>query len=206
MRKLVFHIQTTLDNRISHADGRLWEPFPWGPPETEYLTSLFRESDTWVLGRRMYEVIVPWWDAVAADGRPPDGSAVTAADLEFAAVQHRLRKVVISRSLPASGDREVLAGDVAGTLSAMKRTVGKDILLSCGPATLARLADTEGLIDEYLLSVSPAVLSDGPRLFDALSADLALELVAARVFEAGCILARYRVTPAPVEVSRPGDG
>ena len=83
MRKLVFHIQTTLDNRISHATGDLWEPFPWGPPETAYLTSLFRESDTWVLGRKLYEIIVPWWDAVATDGKPPDGSTVTAADLEF---------------------------------------------------------------------------------------------------------------------------
>jgi dihydrofolate reductase len=195
MRKLVFHVQTTLDNRISHANGELWEPFPWGPPETEYLTSLFRGSDTWVLGRKMYEIIVPWWDAVATDGTPPDGSAVTAADLEFAAVQHGLRKVVISGSLPASDGREVLAGDVAGKLSAMKQAEGKDILLSCGPATLAQLADTAGLIDEYLLSVSPTVLSDGPRLFDALSADLALELVAAHVFDAGCVLARYRVVP-----------
>jgi dihydrofolate reductase len=193
MRKLVFHIQTTLDNRISHATGDLWEPFPWGPPETEHLTSLFRETDTWVLGRRMYEVIVPWWDAVAVDGKPPDGSAVTAADLEFAAVQHGLRKVVISGSLPATGGREVLTGDIAGALSEMKRADGKDILLSCGPATLAPLAHTAGLVDEYLLSISPAVLSDGPRLFDALSADLALELVAARVFDGGCILARYRV-------------
>jgi dihydrofolate reductase len=195
MRKLVFHIQTTLDNRISHANGELWATFPWGAPETEYLTSLFRETDTWVLGRKMYEIIVPWWDAVAADGAAPDGSAVTAADLEFAAVQHGLRKIVISRSLPASDSREVLAGDVAAELSAMKRAEGKDILLSCGPVTLAQLAGTEGLVDEYLLSVSPTVLSDGPRLFDALSADLALELVAARVFDAGCVLARYRVVP-----------
>jgi dihydrofolate reductase len=131
MRKLVFHIQTTLDNRISHATGELWEPFPWGPPETAYLTSLFRESDTWVFGRKMYEIIVPWWDTVASDGRSPDGSAVTAADLEFAAVQRGLRKVVISGSLPASGGREVLAGDVADTLSAMKQT---EAGASCSPA------------------------------------------------------------------------
>jgi hypothetical protein len=74
----------------------------------EYLASLFGESDTWVLGRKMYEIIVPWWDD---------------ADLEFAAVQHGLRKILISRSLPASGSREVLAGDVAGCILARYRVV-----------------------------------------------------------------------------------
>ncbi|MGH3587887.1 MAG: dihydrofolate reductase family protein [Pseudonocardia sp.] len=74
-----------------------------------------------------------------------------------------------------------MTGDIAGRLSAMKQADGKDILLSCGPGTLAPLAATPGLIDEYLLSVSPTVLRDGPRLFDAVSADLALELVAAYV-------------------------
>jgi dihydrofolate reductase len=57
-----------------------------------------------------------------------------------------------------------------------------------------------GLIDEYLLAISPTVLCDGPRLFDGLSAELALELVDARVFDAGCVLARYRVAQKGGEV------
>jgi hypothetical protein len=49
-----------------------------------------RAADTWALGRRTYEAIVPWWDQVAA-----------------------------------------------GELAALERRDGRDILLSCGPATLA---------------------------------------------------------------------
>ncbi|MFD9945604.1 hypothetical protein ACFWYW_46140 [Nonomuraea sp. NPDC059023] len=30
MRKIVFHTQTTLDNRIANAAGGFREPFPWG--------------------------------------------------------------------------------------------------------------------------------------------------------------------------------
>jgi dihydrofolate reductase len=77
----------------------------------------------------------------------------------------------------------------------MKRQDGKDILLTCGPATLAPLASTPGLIDEYLLPVSPAVVAAGPQLFEGLSTDLALELADAKVFSAGAVVLRYRVLP-----------
>jgi hypothetical protein len=30
MRKLVLHVQSTLNGCISTADGTFWEPFPWG--------------------------------------------------------------------------------------------------------------------------------------------------------------------------------
>lgn len=193
MRKIVFHIQTTLDNRISDAAGGLWEPFPWGEAETSRLNEHFKRADTWVLARKLYEAIVPWWETVAAAGKAPDGSALTAADHEFAALQHRLKKVVFSRTLPPAADRVVVCGDLAAELAAMKRHEGKDILLTCGPETLAPLAGTPGLIDEYLLAISPAVLAGGPRIFEGLSADLRLELAEAQVFDAGCLLLRYRV-------------
>ena len=35
MRKIVVHMQTTLDNRIANGAGMFWEPFPWsGTPFT----------------------------------------------------------------------------------------------------------------------------------------------------------------------------
>jgi hypothetical protein len=33
VRKIVLHMQTTLDNRIANAQGVFWEPFPWGDEE-----------------------------------------------------------------------------------------------------------------------------------------------------------------------------
>ncbi|MBM7785607.1 dihydrofolate reductase family protein [Tenggerimyces flavus] len=188
MRRLVFHIQATLDLRISTTTGDLWEPFPWGEVETAYLSEIFRGADTWVLSRKLYEVIVPYWDQVAHGTQP----AETGADREFAAVLHSLGKVAISRTLEPTPERSVIADDVPAALEALKRQNGKDILLSCGPATLAPLAATPGLIDEFLLSLSPIVLSDGPRIFDRLANDLALELVDSKVFDAGVVLLRYR--------------
>jgi dihydrofolate reductase len=195
VRKIVFHIQMTLNNCIAKADGTFWERFPWGDEETAFLTQQFREADTWALGRKAYETIVPWWNAVAAGESPEGASAVSAADREFAAVQKSMTKVVFSASLDPRPDRVVIEGDVGAELGAMKRRHGKDILLTCGPATLAPIASTPGLIDEYLLSMSPAVVGAGPRVFEGVSTDLSLDLVAANVFSGGAVVIRYRAVP-----------
>jgi dihydrofolate reductase len=195
MRKIAVHMHTTLNNRIANADGGLWEPFAWGEEEMAYLNQLFRAADTWALSRKVYEAIVPWWDTVASGEVPEDAPVLTAADREFAAMVTNMTKVVFSRTLPPADDRVVIGGNIAGELAALKRRTGKAILLSCGPATLAPLADTPGLIDEYLIAVHPAVISAGPHLLDGLSTDLALRLIEAQTFDAGCVLLRYEVVP-----------
>ena len=192
MRKLVFHLQTSLDNCISRADGTFWEPFPWGEEETARLNEDFRQADTWVLSRRFYEAIVPWWDQVAAGETPAGMETVTSADREFGTLQHGLAKVVFSTTLEPGADRVVIGGDLAAQLAALKQRPGRDILMSCGPKTLAPLAMTPGLIDEYLLAVSPAVVGAGPRLFEDVTDGFALELVDSTVFDGGALLLRYR--------------
>ncbi|WP_019586298.1 dihydrofolate reductase family protein [Deinococcus apachensis] len=193
MRKVVFHAQSTLNGRIANTQGTFWTPFPWGEAESAAFNRHFRAADTWVLGRVMYEAIVPWWDEVAWGTPPNDAADLSPPDLEFAALQQAMQKVVFSRTLPDAEDRTVIRRDPAGYLLALKQQPGGPIFLSCGPALLAELAAMPGLIDEYLLAVHPAVLSEGPRLFDGLSRDLALRLLGAEVFEAGAVLLHYGV-------------
>ena len=195
MRRIAVHMQTTFNNRIANVDGGFWEPFAWGQEEMAYLNQFVRAADTWALSRKLYEAIVPWWDTVAKGEVPDDAPAITAADREFATMLTNMTKVVFSRTLPPVDDRVVISGDIADELAALKRRPGKAILLSCGPATLAPLAGTPGLIDEYLIAVHPTVISSGPQLFDGLSADLALRLLQAKAFDAGCVLLRYEVVP-----------
>jgi dihydrofolate reductase len=61
---------------------------------------------------------------------------------------------------------------------------------------LGPLASTPGLVDEYVIAVQPAVITAGPRMFDHLTRDLALELVHAEVFDAGSVVLHHRVLPA----------
>ena len=185
MRRIVVFMHTTLDNRIATADGSFWEPFPWGEEEMAYNNELFRAAGTWVFGRVTYDAVVPWWDAVARGEIPDDEDVLTPADHEFAALQARLPKVVLSRTLAPAPGRTVVAGDPVAHLTALKEQEGGDVFLSCGPETLAPAAADPGVIDQFLLVVHPVVLSSGPRLFGALDRDLALRLVDSRVFTGG---------------------
>lgn len=195
MRKIIVHMHMTLDGRIADDRGEFWEPFPWGETEMAYLNEvIFRRVDTVVLSRVLYEAIVPWWDGVASGAMPSDAPQLGPAAHEFARLQARMTKVVFSRSLPADRTRTVIKGDLATPLATLKRTDGADIWLGCGPRTLAPLAASPGLIDEYFLVQHPAVIHAGPRLFDGVAADLALELVHAETFSAGAIALRYRTT------------
>ena len=192
MRRIVVVMQTTLNSRIGTSEfGVFWDPFPWGEPEQAWLNDVFRRADTWAMSRRMFEAIVPWWEGVAGGDVPADAGELNPADIAFASIQHGLRKVVFSSTLEPALDRDVISGDLAAQLAALKATEGADIVLSCGPRTLAPLAGTPGLIDEYVVAVHPAVVSRGPGLFDGLEVDLALELLESRVFDGGAVALRY---------------
>jgi len=192
MRKIVFFVHTTLDGFIANANDELWERFPWGEDEMAFTNDFFRSTDTWVLGRKMYEIIVPWWSAVAAGTPPEDASLITARDQEFADLLKGMTKVVISKTLGDAGcERIVINDNVGEALLSLKQQPGKDILLSCGPGLLAPLADQSGLIDQYMIVVHPAVLGTGKHLFGDLRRELPLQLLEAKVFPAGCVLLRY---------------
>jgi dihydrofolate reductase len=192
MRRIVVVMQTSLNNRIAHADGAFWEPFAWGQPEQAWINEIYRPADTWAMSRKLYEVIVPWWEEVAAGRRPDDVTELGPADHDFAAIETRLTKVVFSRTLLSSENVVVISGDLAFRLFALKATEGADIILSAGPRTLGPLIEMPGLIDEYVVAIHPAVVADGPGMFDGVTRDVPLELAGHRVFESGAIVARYR--------------
>ncbi|WP_112237771.1 dihydrofolate reductase family protein [Kribbella monticola] len=198
MRKLTVLMQTTLDGRISTSDGRFWQPFAWGEEETAYLNQTFARADTWVGSRKLYEVVVPYWEQVAAGTSPDSDVQNSPASLEFAQLLGAMQKVVLSHTLGAdpSTRREIRSGDAVEHLQKLKERDGADIIASFGPRTLGPLADSPGLIDEYLLVIHPAVLASGPRLFDHLTRDLALTLASARIFDGGAAVMRYRTLDA----------
>jgi riboflavin biosynthesis pyrimidine reductase len=86
----------------------------------------------------------------------------------------------------------VISGDLVGQLQAMKAEEGRDIILSCGPRTLAPLAAAPGLIDQYVVAIHPAVIG-GLGMFEGLKTDLRLELLESRVFDGGAVVLRYGV-------------
>ena len=194
MRKLTVLMQSTLDGRISNAEGLFWQPFAWGEEETAYVNETFARADTWVMSRKLYDVVVPYWEEVAAGNSMDSDVQDSPASLEFAQLVVAMRKVVLSRTLPddPSTRREVRSGDAVEHLRKLKEQDGAEIVASFGPRTLGPMADSPHLIDEYLLVIHPAVLASGPRLFDHLTRDLGFALSSARVFDSGAAVMRYR--------------
>ncbi len=193
MRCAVYFVHATLNGRISNTDGGFWEPFPWGgEEEMVYNNEFFGTADTWMLGRVMYEAIVPWWETVAAGAVPDDVPDLTAQDREFARLQHDLRKVVVSNSLQTvAGERTELSRDPVRDLWNLKRAEGKSILVSCGPTLFALLMAEPGLIDELLVVVHPVALDNGPMLFDGLRRTVPLKLLSATPYSRGALVVRY---------------
>lgn len=193
MRKIIAHMHATLDGRISRSDGFFWEPFPWGDEETAHVNRMFVAADTWVMSRKVYEFVIPYWEQVAAGAAPDVGVADSPARDELAQILVGLNKVVLSHTLqddPAT-KRAVICGNVISQLRDLKERDGADIIASFGPRTLGPLAGEPGLIDEYLLVIHPAVLTAGPRMFEHLTRDLHLHLQDARVFHAGAAVLHY---------------
>ena len=193
MRKLIFNAQTTLNNRIANDEGQFWDPFPWGDTEQAFTNAIYRTTDTWVMTRKVFEVIVPWWTLVAEGEVPDDVPAVSEVDQEFARIFAGTKKIAISNTMTPSPDQLILSGDIAAQLQSLKEEPGSDVILSVGPATLAPLLAAPGLIDEFLLVIHPTTLSSGPRLFD--DADLKLRLIEATPFDGGAIVVRYSLLP-----------
>lgn len=196
MRRIAVHMQVTLDNRISRPDGLFWEPFSYGEEETTYVNQIFAAADTWVLSRKLYEFVVPYWEQVAAGTAPDLGIPDDPSRKEFARILGGLTKVVFSSTLAddPSTRRVVRSGDLAQHLHDLKEQNGPDLIASFGPRTLGPLADVPGLIDEYLLVVHPAVITAGPRLFEHATRNLGFNLVDSRVFDSGAAIMRYRVS------------
>jgi dihydrofolate reductase len=198
MRNVTVVMQTTLDGRISNAEGLFWQPFAWGEEETAYLNELYAGADTWFMSRKLYERVVPYWEQVAAGTSPDADVQDSPASLDFARIVGGMRKVVLSRTLPDDPAtlREVRSGDSVEHLQELKEQDGAGIVVSLGPQTLGPLADVPGLIDEYLLVIHPAVLASGPRLFENLTHDQGFTLASARIFDRGAAVMRYRALEA----------
>jgi dihydrofolate reductase len=190
MRKLTLHMTTTVDGFIAKPDGALWEAFPWPAEMQEFTNAFFDQVDTAIYGRLTYEAIVPWWHNVAI-GQPPADVPITEREIELANRLEGIAKVVFSRTMDAEAtDAVVFDGDVVERVMELKRRPGGQIVLHGGADLVAELARA-GLIDEYMLFVSPAAIGAGKPLFSGLQQELRLRLLETRVFNSAFTLLRY---------------
>ena len=183
MRNLVFAINTTLDGCCDHTK------FYPSEDTFEYFMQLTRDADTFVYGRKTYQLMVPYWPDVAKN--PAEQSS---PDYEFAKAFDAVEKIVVfSQSLDnTEGEKTtIVSTGVRDEVLKLKQEGGKNIFTG-GVALASQLAEL-GLIDEYYIVVHPIVVGEGTRLFEGINLPekLQLKLVESTVFKSGPVVLRY---------------
>jgi dihydrofolate reductase len=189
MGKLVISENLTLDGVVQDPTGE--QGFQYGgwflqvedKDREEWGKVEFKEAvgaAALLLGRRSYEYFAAGWS-----GRPG----------EWADRLRSLPKYVVS-STPLTGpdwqNSTVLGGDVVNAVSDLKQELEGEIIVY-GSRLLVRTLMDHDLVDELRLTVYPAVLGSGDRLFDELNNKTSLRLVTATVVGEGLAFVTYEV-------------
>jgi dihydrofolate reductase len=184
MAKLIYSAIASLDGYVADEEGK----FDWARPDEEvhsFVNDLSRPVGTFLLGRRMYEVLVAW-ETMRLDDQPP-------VMQDFAEIWRAADKVVYSKTLDeASSARTRIEREFdPEAVRLLKASADRDLAVG-GPA-LAAHAFRAGLVDEVHLVVAPIVVGGGTRALPE-GVRQELELVDERRFGNGMVFLRYRTT------------
>ncbi|WP_224367783.1 dihydrofolate reductase family protein [Hyalangium versicolor] len=177
MRKLKYHVASTVDGFIAREDGS-FDCFMQDrlTKESEHVNDYLASWSTYgtaLMGRRTYEV----------------GLKVGVTD-----PYPMMETYVFSRSLKESPNPRVklVADDALTVVRQLKEQDGKDIYLAGGGEFASLLFDA-GLVDEVLIKLNPFLLGSGIPLSPKLRGLVNLELLSTKVYKTGVILLRYAV-------------
>ena len=184
MASLIYSTIASLDGYIADEDGK----FDWAEPDEEvhtFINDLARPVGTYLVGRKLYEVLA-YWDDPPALGEQPSFAQ------EFAEIWQAADKIVYSRTLEAARTaRTRIERDFdAEAIRQLKAQSDRDVAV--GGPDLAAQAIRAGLVDDYQLFVVPVAVGAGKQ---ALPRDgrIELELVDERRFRNGTVFLRYRI-------------
>lgn len=200
MRKVIYHVATSIDGYISGLEGDISGFLPQEPALGDYLASL-RDYDTVLMGYHTYAA------AFAAGLEPGQPVYPHMRNCVFSSrmvlpeqppspdgpVQAMWRQWLgFSPDEPLPGSFELVSSQGAAFVQTLKQQPGSDIYL-CGGGHFAGYLWAEGLIDEILLKLYPVVLGQGIPLLGSQAALRQLALREQHAYAEGMQLLRYEV-------------
>ena len=183
MVNLIYSAITSLDGYIEDRDGR----FDWAMPDEEvhsFINNLERSVGTFLLGRRMYEIMQVW-------ETDPSLAADSPIMREYAEIWQAANKIVYSKTLAAVSTRKTKLERTFDpeAVRQLKETTVQEI--SIGGPDLAAHAFRAGLIDEVQLFLTPVIIGGGKSAMPA-NVHLDLKLMEERRFGNGMVFLRYQ--------------
>jgi dihydrofolate reductase len=184
MRKLKLQMQMSLDGYVARPNGELdWMQMNMDDELVEFMNSLVDSSDTILLGRKMTEEFVSYWEKAASD-KP---------DRPFAKKMVDTPKVVFTKTLDKVAGKNIslAKGNLADEIANLKKQNGKDIIVY-GGAGFASSLIKEGLIDEYHLWVNPTAIGDGMTIFKSLNRTQKFSVIESKLYSCGITVLSYK--------------
>ena len=153
---------------------------------TMFLSDVYQRADSFLFGRRTYEIFAGYWGVMTDPGNP------------IATALNSRPKYVASTTLtdPQWANTTVLSGDLAGAIKELKATPARELQVH-GSGALVRWLLKNELVDEITLLTYPVVVGHGTRFFPDTGPDVALDLVESRVTPSGITIQTYRPTGRP---------
>lgn len=176
MRKLIESSLITLNGVVTNQAK--WGSDYFDDEAKSAALAALNECDLFLLGRATYEQFAPRWSQMGDD---PYFAAVNA-----------MRKVVVSNTLKtAAWNAEVMRGDAAAQIRALKQQPGKAIV-KYGVTALDKALIAHRLIDEFHFSIHP-VIAEGAQVFAGIdTSHMRLELIRTRRYTSGVVRVSYR--------------
>jgi dihydrofolate reductase len=169
------------EDRRGGFDRGGWTAAHASPEMWPYLVSMFERADALLLGRRTWEIWLPYW---------PNHD-----DNELGHLINTLPKYVPSTTLKELSwpNTHVIDGDVEAAIRELKARPGRELQLH-GSGVLLRWLLERDLVDELNLRISPVILGDGLRLFREHGQSHHLELVDSQSMSGGVLVQTFRPT------------
>jgi dihydrofolate reductase len=173
MRRLRYEVATSLDGFIAGPNGE----YDWIVPDPAIdFAAMWAQFDTSLMGRKTYEVARSMRDTFSGSTN---------------------RWIVVSTTMKPEDhkDIEILSGDLAPAVAALKAQPGKDIWLFGGGVLFRALLDA-GLVDTVELAVMPVLLGSGIPLL-AEGGRRRLHLEESKTLPSGILILKYLVVAEP---------
>jgi dihydrofolate reductase len=184
MRKLKLSMQMTINGYVGGPNGENdW--MTWNPDDEfmEFLNSNFDSSDTLLLGRKLADGFIKFWENTL-DKNPGTPLAKKIVDIQ---------KIVFTKTLDKStwNNTTLAKGDLVEEITRLKKQPGKDIIVLGGAGFVSSLIK-EGLIDEYHLIVNPTAMGNGMTIFNSLDRIQKFSPIQAKLYKGGKTVLSYK--------------
>ena len=185
MRKLKLQVQLSIDGFHSGPNGELdWMNTQWDDKLIAYVRDITEPIDTILLGRKMADGFINFWESVYQDPSHPEYEG----GVKFVETP----KIVFTKTLTTSPwkNTTLATGDLVEEIKSLKNQDGSDIIVYGGTGFVSNLVK-EGLIDEYNLFIIPTAIGKGASIFALLDTNRKLELKRSIGFDCGIVALQY---------------